>query len=179
MLYRMNTLELFSQLRKLAEERRDKTIDAARAQYSQSIQDIAAIEHSLAPPMKVERPITVRNDVDFGMLVKQYAASQTETRYSPAQIISADKEAVWGDPDKDKICTSHIERMNLTVRMQMRRFTRLTNAHSKSLDHHKAMQNVFFAWYNFCKKHSSLKGMTPAMASGLTESPLGLSQILA
>ena len=66
-------------------------------------------------------------------------------------------------PDMDRVCTSHVERLNLTLRMQSRRFTRLTNAHSKSLDHHKAMLAIFFAWYNFCRVHASLRGQTPAM----------------
>jgi transposase InsO family protein len=67
------------------------------------------------------------------------------------------------------ISTSHIERFNLTYRMSMRRFTRLTNGHSKSLRHHTAMRALFIAWYNFGRKHEALKGNTPAMASNLTD----------
>src|SRR5450432_245161 len=93
-----------------------------------------------------------------------YASSQTTTRYSPAKIISAEKIAMYGNPDRDLICTSHVERLNLTLRMTMRRFTRLTNAHSKSHKHHVAMQAIFFAWHNLCRKHESLGGDTPAMA---------------
>ena len=111
-------------------------------------------------------PFIFRGEVDFGQLIKTFAASQSTVRYSPAKIISAEKRAMYGDPDHDRICTSHVERMNLTVRMQVRRFTRLTNAHSKSLRHHKAMQAIFFAWYNFCRKHETIK-TTPAMAAGL------------
>jgi hypothetical protein len=85
---------------------------------------------------------------------------------------------VFGNPDEDLVCTSHIERMNLTVRMTLRRFTRLTNGHSKSLKHHAAMQAIFFAFYNFCRKHDTLKGKTPAMASGLTEKPWTVKQLL-
>jgi hypothetical protein len=69
----------------------------------------------------------------------------------------------------DQICTSHIERFNLTIRMTLRQFTRLTNAHSKSLKHHTAMQALFVAWYNFARKHETLKGKTPAMANKLTD----------
>jgi transposase InsO family protein len=71
-------------------------------------------------------------------------------------------------PD-DKISTSHIERFDLTVRMQLRRFTRLTNGYSTSLRHHTAMQRMFVAWYNFARKHETLNGNSPAMASNLTD----------
>jgi len=100
-------------------------------------------------------PFMLRDRVDFGQLVKNYSSSQTTTRYSPATIIGAEKKTRFGNPDHDRICTSHVERLNLTLRMNMRRFTRLTNAHSKSLKHHEAMQAIFFAWYNFCRKHET------------------------
>lgn len=112
------------------------------------------------------------------MLIKKYAAQQEQTRYSPAQIISAEKRAVFGSPDMDKVCTSHIESLNQTIRMQMRRFTRLTNAHSKSLKHHVAMQAIFFAHYNFCRLHSWLAKNTPAMAARLTNRPLKLDELV-
>jgi IS1 family transposase/transposase-like protein len=112
-------------------------------------------------------PFVLGSQVDFAQLVKNYASTQEQTRYSPAKIISAEKKPRFGQPDPDRISTSHIERFNLTVRMTLRRFTRLTNAHSKSLKHHEAMQSIFVAWYNFARKHETLKGKTPAMASGL------------
>lgn len=111
-------------------------------------------------------PMTFGDQVDFAQLVKNYENSQTEARYSPARIISTEKTIRFGNPDPAKICTSHIERVNLTIRMQCRRFTRLTNAHSKSLAHHAAMQAIFVGWYNFCRKHETVKS-TPAVASGL------------
>ena len=85
--------------------------------------------------------------VDFAQLIKSYSSTQEQTRYSPAKIISAEKLPIFGEPEEDKMSTSHIERFNLTFRMSLRRFTRLTNGHSKSLRHHKAMQALFVAWY--------------------------------
>lgn len=122
-------------------------------------------------------PFALGSNIDFGQLIKKYAASQTETRYSPATIIAAEKVPRFGSPNEQQICTSHVERMNLTIRMHLRRFTRLTNAHSKSLEHHTAMQHIFFSWYNWCRKHDTIK-MTPAMASGLVSKPLTIRQLL-
>lgn len=123
-------------------------------------------------------PFAFGMQVDFAQLVKVYSNTQDETRYSPARIISADKLPMFGNPDDDKISTSHIERFNLTVRMTLRRFTRLTNAHSKSLKHHKAMQALFVAWYNFARPHETLKGQTPAMASGLADHVWSVRELL-
>lgn len=122
-------------------------------------------------------PMTFFQDVDFAQLIKQYKSTQEETRYSPATIIRADKVVRFGNPDVNKVCTSHVERLNLTVRMQCRRFTRLTNAHSKSLPHHIAMQAIFVAWYNFCRKHETIK-TTPAVQSGLAVKTLTLKELL-
>ena len=122
-------------------------------------------------------PFAMGSNVDFGMLIKKYAASQTETRYSPATIISAEKVPMFGNPDESRICTSHVESLNQKIRMHLRRFTRLTAAHSKSIDHHIAMQSVFFSWYNFCRTHSSI-GSTPAEASGIAEKKLKLAELL-
>jgi transposase-like protein/IS1 family transposase len=114
-------------------------------------------------------PLAFQSQVDFAVLIKNYASSQETTRYSPARIINIEKLPMFGDCDDDRISTSHIERFNLTVRMTLRKFTRLTNAHSKSLRHHTAMQALFVAWYNLCRRHETLKGNTPAMASGLSD----------
>jgi len=113
-------------------------------------------------------PFMFQGRVDFGQLIKNYGGGKSTGRYSPAKIISAEKRPRSGSPDPARICTSHIERLNLTLRMNLRRFTRLTNAHSKSLKHHTAMQAIFFAWYNFARKHETIK-QTPAMAAGLTD----------
>jgi hypothetical protein len=94
---------------------------------------------------------------------------QPRTDFSPAKIASTDKLPVFGDTDERRIVTSHIERFNLTVRMSLRRFTRLTNGHSKSLKRHTAMQVIFVDWYNFARAHEALKRKSPAMATGLAD----------
>lgn len=122
-------------------------------------------------------PFVLGGRVDFAQLIKTYQSQQSVTRYSPATILSAEKHPVFGNPEWDRICTSHIERLNLTMRMNLRRFTRLTNGHSKSLKHHTAMQAILFAWYNFCRKHSTIK-MTPCVAAGVATERWSLEQLL-
>lgn len=110
-----------------------------------------------------------KQKVDFAQLVKLYANNpDKEARYSPAVCTGAKKIAVLGNPDIDKVSTSHIERQNLTIRMSMRRMTRLTNAFSKKWLNLKYAYALQFAYYNFCRVHSSLR-ITPAMQSGLTD----------
>jgi IS1 family transposase len=122
---------------------------------------------------------TFGTNVDYAMLVKTYGdAEPNERRYSPAQIVQAVPIPVMGDPQPWSISTSHIERQNLTVRMHMRRFTRLTNAFSKKLENLKAACALHFAHYNFCRVHSSLR-VTPAMAAGLTPEVWPLASLLA
>jgi IS1 family transposase len=110
-------------------------------------------------------------DVDYAQLVKLYGAvsDSAKGRYSPAECIGARKERIEGSPDPKHISTSFAERQNLTMRMQMRRFTRLTNAFSKKFENHMHMVALYTVWYNFVKQHKSLKGLSPAMAAGLSE----------
>jgi IS1 family transposase len=115
---------------------------------------------------------------DHALIVKIFAGSpEGETRYSPAQIVDTRIEAGSGNPDLDAACTSHIERSNLTVRMMLRRFTRLTNAFSKSWRHHEAALGLLFAYYNFVRKHMTLK-RTPAMAAGLTDHTWSVKELI-
>jgi IS1 family transposase len=108
-------------------------------------------------------------DVDYAMLVKIYGETEErDKRYSPGEIVNARPIPVSGNPKPWMISTSHIERQNLTIRMQLRRFTRLTNAFSKKLENLKAAISLHFAWYNFCRIHSSLR-ITPAMAAGISD----------
>lgn len=123
-------------------------------------------------------PFAFQSQVDFAVLIKNYASTQETTRYNPAKITNIEKLPMFGDCDEDRISTSHIERFNLTVRMTLRRFTRLTNGHSKSLRHHTAMQALFVAWYNFARKHETLKGQAPAMASGLNDHVWTIKELL-
>jgi len=111
------------------------------------------------------------SDVDYAMLVKIFgAAPETmKGRYSPAECIGARKERIEGNPDPKHVSTSFAERQNLTMRMQMRRFTRLTNAFSKKFENHMHMVALYTVWYNYVKQHKSLKGLSPAMASGLSD----------
>ncbi len=110
-------------------------------------------------------------DVDFAQIIKQYAATpgnDAAHRYSPGRVIGVDKTVICGRPDEEYIGTSYVERFNLTTRMQMRRFTRLTNAFSKKLENHAAAIALHIAWYNLCRWHEALR-CTPAMALGVTD----------
>lgn len=109
-------------------------------------------------------------DVDYAQLVKLYGTPpEGEKRYSPAECIGARKTPIEGKPDPKHISTSFAERQNLTMRMHMRRFTRLTNGFSKKFENHMHMVALYTVWYNFVKQHKSLKGLSPAMAAGVSE----------
>jgi len=121
------------------------------------------------------------SEIDFAQLVKlygQYGQHDADAKYSPSPIVEVISKVRIGDPDPERICTSHVERQNLTIRMQMRRFTRLTNAFSKKLRHLKAACALHFAHYNFCRIHSSLR-VTPAMAAGIANEVWSLQRLLA
>jgi IS1 family transposase len=111
------------------------------------------------------------SDVDYAMLVKIFGSSpeSMKGRYSPAECTGIRKERIEGNPDPKHVSTSYAERQNLTMRMQMRRFTRLTNAFSKKFENHMHMVALYTVWYNYVKQHKSLKGLSPAMAAGLSE----------
>ena len=106
---------------------------------------------------------------DYAQLIKFYSfPREHEVRYSPGSIVEAVPVVVSGNPDPAKICTSHVERQNLTMRMQIRRLTRLTNAFSKKIESHRAAIALHFAYYNWCRIHGSLR-VTPAMEAGITD----------
>lgn len=108
-------------------------------------------------------------EIDYGMLVKVYGeAENPERRYSPAECKGTQKFVISGEPEMSKVSTSYVERQNLTMRMSMRRFTRLTNAFSKKVENHEAAVALHFMHYNFCRVHQTLR-VTPAMAAGVTD----------
>ena len=108
-------------------------------------------------------------DVDYSRLVKLYGSEpEGEKRYSPAKCIGAVEKPITGNPDPAHVSTSYIERHNLSMRMSLRRFTRLTNAFSKRMANHFAMLSIYFVWYNFCRIYKTLR-VTPAMAAGLSD----------
>ena len=118
-------------------------------------------------------------DVDFAQLVKLYGkAPDAEKRYSPPVCVGAKKETFNGSPDKRHISTSYVERQNLTMRISMRRFTRLTNAFSKRIINHYHALALYFVWYNFVRIHKTLR-TTPAMAAGVTGRLWGMEDIVA
>ena len=111
-------------------------------------------------------------DVDYAQLVKIYGSKSgvsSDKRYSPAECTGIRKRRVEGNPDLTHVSTSYVERNNLTMRMSMRRFTRLTNAFSKKIENHPHSVALHFMYYNFCRQHKSLEGISPAMAAGVTE----------
>ena len=122
------------------------------------------------------------NNIDYAMLIKIYGRDlEDDTRYSPAQCVGAEKKAVTGRPDPKHVSTSYVERQNLTMRMSMRRFTRLTNAFSKKLENHMYAIALHFLHYNFARPHKSLSKpypTTPAMAAGLTDHVWTIEEML-
>ncbi len=118
-------------------------------------------------------------EVDYAMLVKLYGAAPegSEVRYSPAECIGIRRQTIKGAPDRKHVSTSFVERQNLTLRMGMRRFTRLTNGHSKKMLNHWCAINLHFVYYNFARIHQTLR-VTPAMEAGLTDHVWSVEEIV-
>ncbi len=116
-------------------------------------------------------------DVDYAMLVKLYESSHEETRYSPAECVSCERKAIMGKPDPKHISTSYVERQNLTMRMSMRRFTRLTNGFSKKVENHAYAVAIHYMHYNFCRIHKTLR-VTPAVEAAITNHVWTLGELV-
>ena len=117
-------------------------------------------------------------DIDYAMLRKVYGVDpQAERSYSPAKILSTTMEVIRGEPNPKHISTSYVERQNLTMRMSMRRFTRLTNGFSKKLENHAAAVSLHYMHYNFARIHKALR-VTPAMAAGISDHVWSLDEIV-
>ena len=121
---------------------------------------------------------TLCGRVDFAQLVKVYRSDREgEARYSPPEVVATESFPITGNPDPARICTSIVERQNLTMRMQIRRLTRLTNAFSKKWENLWAAICLHFAWYNFCRIHRTLR-VTPAMEAGITDHVWEVAELL-
>lgn len=118
-------------------------------------------------------------DIDYAQLVKLYgeATKEDQRKYSPAVCLGTERTVVTGDPDPDHISTSYVERSNLTMRMAMRRFTRLTNAFSKKVENHLHMIALYTVWYNFVRIHQTLR-MTPAMSAGIADKLMDMADLV-
>lgn len=122
-------------------------------------------------------------DIDYAMIQKRYAGGvagekTAASRYSPARFIGATKEVIRGNPNPRHISTSFVERANLTMRMHMRRFTRLTNGFSKKAENHAHMVALYSVWYNWIKIRKTLR-VTPAMAAGLSDRVFDMADLVA
>ena len=118
-------------------------------------------------------------DIDYATLTKIYGnAPEAEKRYSPAKCLGCETKIIAGDPNPKHISTSYVERQNLTMRMSMRRFTRLTNAFSKKVENHSAAVALYFMYYNFARIHQTLR-VTPAMEAGIADHVWSIEEIVA
>lgn len=117
-------------------------------------------------------------EIDYAMLSKLYALSQEEIRYSPAECVGTERKVIMGKPDLAHVSTSYIERQNLSMRMGIRRFTRLTNGFSKKVENHAYHVALYFMHYNFCRVHKTLR-VTPAMEAGITDHVWTIEEMIA
>jgi len=145
-------------------------IDGATNRFQMSTDGFRGYDHTVNEVLGTK--------ADYGQIIKIYGnAEQKETRYSPSEVTSIKKKIVCGNPNEENISTSYVERSNLTMRMSIRRFTRLTNAFSKKWENHNFALALHFAHYNFCRIHKTLR-VTPAMAAGISKRVWDLKELV-
>ncbi len=115
--------------------------------------------------------------VRYGQIVKDYRNADQPGRYGPPELVGTDRREVFGPIDEMTICTSHVERSNLTIRTLLKRFTRLSLCFSKKLENLAAAVAIYVAYYNFCWSHRTLKGRSPAMMAGITSRPWSIDEL--
>lgn len=162
----------------------DRSIEAARAFIDDLAQRLANRVQLTTDGYKTYLTAVEEsfgNDIDFAQLIKVYGTEgQTKDdarRYSPAECTGTEKKRITGNPDMENVSTSYVERQNLTMRMHMRRFTRLTNAFSKKIENHMHAISLYFMFYNFCKIHKTLR-VTPAMEAGIDDHVWSLEEVI-
>lgn len=162
----------------------DKRTPSATRDFSIKLSEATSGRFQLSTdgfrPYRTAIPEVFGNRIDFAQLVKTYGNTPeqgTAARYSPGEVVQTHTVVLLGNPDDDRVCTSHAERQNLTMRMTLRRLTRLTNGHSKKWANHRAALALYFAYYNYCRVHSTLK-MTPAVAAGLADHTWSVAELL-
>jgi IS1 family transposase len=130
-------------------------------------------------PYETVIPAVFNGQVDLAQVIKSYGnpSGTAEVRYSPGQIVDIRRHCVCGYPDPALVCTSHIERHNLSIRMEVRRMTRLTNAFSKKRENHEYHLAIYFLYYNFCRVHSTIK-TTPAIKAGIATEKWSVERLL-
>jgi len=147
-----------------------QAIDGATNRFQMSTDGFKGYDHTVNEVLGTK--------ADYGQIIKLYGKpNPDEIRYSAADCIGIKKRTICGNPDKDRISTSYVERSNLTMRMSMRRLTRLTNAFSKKFENLNYALALFFAYYNFCRIHKTIR-CTPAMEAGLTKTVWTLKDLL-
>jgi IS1 family transposase len=163
----------------------DRTREATRAfvgDMAKRVDSHPQITTDAANPYLPAMVLHFEERADYAQLDKQYSNTagnnSPERRYSPGVCVGAKRRKCFGNPDPAMVSTSHVERHNLTMRMSMRRFTRLTNAHSKKFDNHCHALALYFAWYNWVRPNMALKNKTPAMAAGLTDEKMTMADIV-
>jgi IS1 family transposase len=145
-------------------------IDGATSRFQMSTDAFRGYDHTVNEVLGTK--------ADYGQVIKLYRASRPdEARYSPSECIGIKKKVVCGNPDLENVSTSIVERSNLTMRMSMRRFTRLTNAFSKKFENLNYMLAIYFVFYNLCRVHKTLR-CTPAMEAGITKTVWSLKDLL-